>query len=246
MKALHGNARAGWSPKWLATKNYHGCYFTDSDDLNEIVPYRLKDRAQFLKDELMNQIKLVKSKPRMTPEEVEAKNKRIARKPGGTLWAIENNNEETIRVLWGSREKYDAIPENWEDIPLPEPTYPVEYLDHGYDETKPLSELDLADMQQAAKFRGGECLSETMEKGDLFTPLNWKCAFGHEFTGSPNLILRLGHWCPHCLEKEWNYYEQAKVNPFFAQTWDHAHKDEEPFTVKMECDATLIDKCFDK
>ena len=246
VKALHGNARAGWSPKWLATKNYHGCYFTDSDDLNEIVPYRLKDRAQFLKDELMNQIKLVKSKPRMTPEEVEAKNKRIARKPGGTLWAIENNNEETIRVLWGSREKYDAIPENWEDIPLPEPTYPVEYLDHGYDETKPLSELDLADMQQAAKFRGGECLSETMEKGDLFTPLNWKCAFGHEFTGSPNLILRLGHWCPHCLEKEWNYYEQAKVNPFFAQTWDHAHKDEEPFTVKMECDATLIDKCFDK
>ena len=27
----------------------------------------------------------------------------------------------------------------------------------------------------------------------------------------------MGHWCPHCLTKEWNYYEQAKVNPFFAQ-----------------------------
>ena len=244
IRALHGNARAGWEPKWYATKNYHGCYFVDSDKLQELVPYRLKDRATFLKEELAFQIQMAKSNPRLTPEETLAKNKRISSKPGGTVWAVENDVEETIRVLYGSRAKYEAIPDSWDDIPIPAVNMEPIILDHGYDESKPLSELDIGDMQGAAAFRGGKCLSETMEKGDLYTPLRWQCAFGHEFTGSPNLILRMGHWCPHCLTKEWNYYEQAKVNPFFAQVWDYAHEDEEPFSVKMECDTTVIDKCF--
>lgn len=246
IKALHGNARAGWSPKWLATKNYHGCFFADSDELQELVPYRLKSIKRFLKDELIFQVKLAgASGARLTPEQTMAKNERICSKPGGTLWALKNDSEEDIRIFWGSREKHDAIPERWEDIPLPKSDYPVEYLDHGYDESKPLAELDLEDMRAAARFRGGACLSETMEPGDLYTPLRWKCAFGHEFTGSPNLILRMGHWCPHCLEGAWNYYDQARVNPFFAQTWDHAHADEEPFSVAMACDARDIDRLFE-
>ncbi len=246
IKALHGDMRRGYQPKWVATKNYHGCFFADSDDLEALIPYRLKNRESFLKEELAFQIQLAKSQPRLTPEETEAKNKRIASKPGGTVWATQQENDETLKILFGSKAKYDAIPDSWDDIPLPNPSMEPEYFDHGYDENKPDSALDITDMQGAAKFRGGECLSETMTPGDLFTPLRWKCGFGHEFTGSPNLILKLGHWCPHCFTEKWNYYDQAKVSPFFAQIWDYAHEGEEPFSVKMECDARMIDKCFEK
>ncbi len=100
-------------------------------------------------------------------------------------------------------------------------------LDHGYDENKPKSELDLEDMKSAARFRGGECLSGSMVKGDLTTKLKWRCAFGHEFEGSPTLILLAGHWCPECTPPPWNYDEIAKVNPFFAQVWYPNHDRDE-------------------
>lgn len=244
IKALHGDSRRGYDPKWLATHNYHGQFFTDSDLLQELVPYRLKTAEEFLAEELKFQIKVAKSGPRLTPEEAKAKNKRICSKPGGTIWAVETNNEEAIRVYYGSREKYEAIPDNWDEIPIPAPDMTPSYMDHGFDETKPVAELDIDDMRQAAAFRGGKCLSDTMVKGDIYTPLRWQCAMGHEFTATPNLVLFLGHWCPDCMNGEWNYYEQARVNPFFAQSWNYMHENEEPFSVKMECDAKDIEKMF--
>ena len=99
-------------------------------------------------------------------------------------------------------------------------------IDHGYDETKPFDELTLDDLKKAAAFRGGECLAKKLPK-DVYTPIKWKCACGHEFEMSQNLVLKGGHWCPECLPMPWNYDAEAKVNPFFAQVWyAHHSKDE--------------------
>lgn len=243
LRALHGDIRAGWEPKWLARKNYHGQFFSDSDRLQELVPYRLKTGEQLLHDELRFQIGVLKSRPRMTPEESKQHNHDICAKPEGTVWAAEHS-EEHLRVYYGSREKYEAIPDDWAKIELKSPSMTPTYLDHGFDESKPVAELDIEDMRQAARFRGGECLSESMVKGDMYTPLRWRCAHGHEFEATPNLVLFMGHWCPEELRGEWNYYEQARVNPFFAQCWDYEHEGEEPFAVKMACDDTLISPDF--
>ena len=107
-------------------------------------------------------------------------------------------------------------------------------LDHGYDEKKPTEELGLDDMQKAAKFRGGECTSEEMTPGDLFTPLEWKCAFGHEFKMTPNSVLKGGHWCPTCEPAPWRYDEIAKVNPFLAQVWHSHHGKDEARTYDVD------------
>lgn len=243
MKKMHGSSRNGFEPKWIAKMNYHGHFFLDSDKLQELVPYRLKTPEQFFGDELRYQIKLVKSKPRLTPEQNKERTREICRMQGGTLDVVERNDEEGIKIFWGSREAYDAIPDSWDDVPPPAtPGEPV-WMDHGYDETKPLSELALEDMQQAAAFRGGKCLSESMETGAMYLPLRWQCALGHEFSAKPNTVLKLGHWCPECMNGQWDYFTQAKVNPFFAQSWDYLHT-EEPFTVKMECDAKAIEDLF--
>jgi hypothetical protein len=93
-------------------------------------------------------------------------------------------------------------------------------LDHGYDENKPVSELNIEDMKGAAAFRGGECLSAEMETGNWTDKLDFKCAFGHTFNASPKLVLEGGHFCPQCERETWNYKERAKREPFFAQVWN--------------------------
>ena len=102
----------------------------------------------------------------------------------------------------------------------------MSYLDHGYDETKDFHSLGIKDMKKAAQFRGGECLAKKMGK-DVYTPIKWKCARGHEFKMSPNLVLKGGHWCPECMPMPWKYDEEAKINPFFAQVWYSHHSKNE-------------------
>lgn len=100
-------------------------------------------------------------------------------------------------------------------------------INHGYDETKPESELDIADMQKAVEFLGGRLLSTEMNKGDWSGKLEFQCAFGHKFTASPRLVLEGGHWCDECERRSWNYGNRAKVDPFFAQVWDPLHDPDE-------------------
>ncbi len=107
------------------------------------------------------------------------------------------------------------------------PDFGVESLElnHGYDESKSVEDLTIDDMKKAAKFRGGECISEQFDGMD--SQLQWTCAFGHEFSASPTLTLKAGHWCPECLAPPWDYDKIAKKNPFFAQVYYTNHDEDE-------------------
>ena len=131
------------------------------------------------------------------------------------------NDEDKIRAFFGSGEIWQKIG-GWDTFEhIIDPPHIV--LNHGYNETKPTEEWCLDDMQQAAAYRGGKCLSEKMTTGALFTKLNWQCAEGHTFQASPSLVLKAGHWCDKCLEAPWNFDAQAKKNPFMAQVWHQDH-----------------------
>lgn len=43
---------------------------------------------------------------------------------------------------------------------------------------------------------------------------------GNRFTGSPELILKAGHWRLECIPTIWDYSVQAQINPFFRQVWE--------------------------
>lgn len=154
----------------------------------------------------------------------------IANRPGlGTQRWIKNKNQDRITAYFTSFESWKSIP-GWDQISTERPSESPTYLDHGYDESKPKSALDIEDMRKAAGFRGGRCISATMRTGDLTTPLEWECQFGHRFTASPSLVLLGGHWCPECLPLPWNYDKIAQGNPFFAQVWHPFHTQEEQYT----------------
>jgi hypothetical protein len=208
---------------WFATGNFHGQWYTDSDILEDYFHFRTGTIDDFIK-EIKNNLSIISRITKYIPSFIIKKfaMKPLANRELGTMNWINNNKKEHINAYYGSKKKWEEIP-NWKNYLPTEPDPTPVRLNHGYNENKPVSELNLNDICEAAVFRGGKCMSDKMKEGDLFTKLKWKCAFDHEFEASPALVLLGGHWCPHCLPAPWNYDEEAKRNPFFAQVWDPLH-----------------------
>ena len=218
-----------FEPNWFITKNFHGQYFLDSDKLEEILHFRENIPVKEYFNNLSKKVSLmVKFGKYVSAKIIKFYMKTIAKTKGeGTLDWIEKNNEKKIKAYFGSMEEYNKIPTTWEqfkfiDLNVENP----KLLYHGYDDKKPESEVDIEDVRKAAKFRGGQLLSENMVKGDLRTKLKWKCGYcKNEFEATPCLILLGGFWCPKCFipEQKWDYDNIAKTCPFFAQIWYNEH-----------------------
>jgi hypothetical protein len=91
---------------------------------------------------------------------------------------------------------------------------PYTRLDHGFDESKQL--LELADLRQAAAFRGGHLESDRWN-GELDQKLEWRCCRDHSFVLTPGSVLLGGHWCRECIDPPWDYGKIAGKNRFAAQ-----------------------------
>lgn len=220
-------------PKEQATRNFHGHFYLDSNKLENYLHFR-HDSIQYYYDSYLKELggtataaKVICKLPggqKLMGSIMGGMFKKIAKSEHGTVHFIEAGLDDKIDAYWGSRKAWEALPDNYNDIEHFTNWDNVIRLDHGYDESKPESELTLDDMRKAAKFRGGECLSSEMKPGDWRTPLEFKCAFGHIFKASPRLVLEGGHWCDECERKSWNYGARAKVDPFFAQVWNPLHE----------------------
>lgn len=214
--------------RWFVTRNFHGQWYVDSDKLEDFLHFRANIPVDDYFEQMSQQLPWFYSLAKIVPAPIiKLAMRPMAFKKGlGTQDWIKKNDQKRITAFYGSKEKWEQIPD-WKNFDTSRPTETPVILNHGYDENKPESEWDLSDMQKAAEFRGGKCLSTEMAKGDLHTPLEWQCQFGHTFKASPALILLGGHWCPECLPTPWHYGEIAKGNPFFAQVWYPLHDKEE-------------------
>lgn len=224
------------SPKEQATRNFHGHYYLDSDKLESFLHFR-RDGMQYYYDAYLKGLgatagmsKVLCKLPggqRFMGWIMKSMFHKLALTEHGTVHFIKDNVEDHIDAYWGSRKAWEALPDSVNDMEHFTDWDKVILMDHGYDESKPESELTLDDMKGAAAFRGGECLSDTMEKGNWQSKLTFRCAFGHTFRASPRLVLEGGHWCDECERRSWNYGARAKKDPFFAQVWKPLHADDE-------------------
>lgn len=218
-----------FQPSWFATRNFHGFFFSDSDELEKLTHFRenisADDYFRRMSKSLPAYFRLAKLAPSFVMRTVM---RGVATSsPDGTLyWLKSGNAEEKVKAYFKSREDWSKIP-SWESYDVSAPSKEEVKMSHGYDESKPASRLDIDDMREAAHFRGGKCLSEKMVAGDLATPLEWECGRGHRFMASPALVLLGGHWCPECLPAPWRYDEESRLNPFLAQAWHSGHDREE-------------------
>ena len=247
--------------KWFTTRNFHGMWYMDGDVLENYLHFRanvpIKDYFRQLAQSpdvpvgirLAGKTKIAKLFPHIVKLAMYAM---AMSKEHGTQWWIRQSTKgqstkdkeracKRIAAYYGSMEAYRAIPD-WKHMDLSHNSAEAHRLDHGYDEHKAMENFTLEDMQQAAAFRGGKCVSKTMQRGDWDTPLEWECAEGHRFMASPRLILLGGHWCTECFPwpynsqtisrlkvapiaktQPWQWDREAKRNPFFAQLWTPLH-----------------------
>ncbi len=232
---------------WHTLRNFHGQWYEDSDVLESYLHFRenkpIKQYFAEIAADLPWFYKLAKIAPKGLVKTLGMK--RLTKTPVyGTMNWFETNNEARINAYFGSRKAWEAIG-TWKTFKLwlpPKAERTTSFgktlnLDHGYDEGKALSELTVAELQKAAEFRGGALVSESYD-GDPYKKLTWRCAHGHTFEMSPNLVLKGGHWCPDDLPgpnegdfnnpfTPWNFDAEAKVNPFFAQVWYPLHAKDE-------------------
>ena len=226
LKAIHGpRPEQIFEANWFVLKNFHGHYYLDANLLEDYLHFRanvpLDDYFQQLSDRMPKIFKATKFVP---PFVLKMVLRSLAyKKTYGTQFWIKHHDEKRIRAFYGSIEQWKAIPD-WPEWNLSAPAGQEHaiHIDHGYDESKPLAELSLQDLKQAAEFRGGKLLSETYH-GDPTQLLSWECHAGHRFEASPKLILEGGHWCPECLSPNGNYQDLAAHSPFFAQVYNESH-----------------------
>jgi nucleoside-diphosphate-sugar epimerase len=242
------DVREVFDRRWFALRNFHCQWFEDSHVLNEFLHHQVEGLEDYLARYESAIPFWQKLASRLTPPGLVRRRlfePLAARTPDSTMYWLANGMDARISAFFKSRADFESIP----DWRAGDPPYPDGYdyvrLDHGYDEREPTGELDLEDVQTAAEFRGGECLSPAMAPGDLYTPLRWRCAFGHEFDATPNLILKGGHWCPDCAPPPWNFDEQARRSPFFAQVWYPNHDRDENHFYPEDCWKDILSSCRD-
>jgi nucleoside-diphosphate-sugar epimerase len=209
--------RRWYERNWFALKNFHGQWYTDSDRLEQLIPFRADTVEQALKRATATLPASVRNAHKVPAWLV--KNLvmgPLARKPRGTMHAIATKNQDEIAAHFGSYDAWRQIGD-WSAFTPPEPSRTPSLLDHGYDESLPPQRWDADTYVGVALFRGGEFVSSDVEPGDIGRPLLWRCAQGHFFAASARLVLTGGHWCPDCVRDSAGYARQAEHNPFLAQ-----------------------------
>ena len=240
---IGGGTRQFMRPHWHATRNFHCMWFSDSDILERRYNYQNGSMADFWTDikRKNRYFSLAKILPSSWISALVFK--RLLKDENAPFRWVKEGTAGRVRAFFGSEKDLAALGESWDDFAVwckgeieghdyereIAPAYAEKCrVYHGYDDRKSNAEIDLADLREAAHFRGGEIASSTFERGDIFAPLEWRCAEGHDFQASPFTVLRAGHWCPHCVgEGRWNFDLLAKKNPFYAQIWYDSHEKEE-------------------
>lgn len=238
-----GDFRELTERRWYATRNFHCGWFADSAVLNGYLNFWRDDNEahyeqvrQYMAGLAAELATRGESMPGGSDYIRNVLAQMVDARTGTRFWR-QNGYEMRMRAFYGSNEAYDAIPD-WDAKmpPMPQDT-PARLIEHGYDHTK--SRLELADLRQAAEFRGGKLVSPDWD-GDWRTRLEWADAEGKSFHGSPNLILKAGHWSPHEAAPPWDFDRVAKRNPFFAQVWHNTHQPEESNFYPADCYLDIV------
>jgi len=193
-----------FEPNWFATKNFHGCWYSDADLLEDYLGFRdtISHDDYFqnvLKKSVPWYFKLVKIVP---PKLIKMIMRQVVHdKNAGTMSWIKGNDLKKIEVYFGSREAWEKI-SSWKNFDKTPPSEEYHSENKRYLISSSIQDWSLQEMQEIARFYGGKCLSESMLQGDAETPLLWENSAGCSFYASPRYVI-FGGFFPDtrlCLE----------------------------------------------
>lgn len=209
-----GDYRKIMDRNWFALRNFHCCWYEDSHILNEYLGHWRHSLEDHYKQVAERTPEWMKRGARFLPSILI---KAYLKRKAEPLKWIKNNEKEKIIAFFRNREAWENIPDWGNDMrPL---SVPKESVKKNKAEISSIEAL-----RKMAQSRGGECLSA--EFVTMNTKMKWKCALGHEWEATANL-LKAGHWCPDCSPPPWDYDSIAKVDPLFAKYYYMNHTKDE-------------------
>lgn len=168
--------------KWFATKNFHGFWFADSDELENILHFRKGDTPQEYFRQMKSELPWYFSLAPLAPSiALRLFMGNVAKTPKlGPRWWIANDVRDRIDASWGSRDEWANIPD-WDGLDLSRPS--------DINPREKEGRHDFCDI--------GPVLPPEDDPNEFKT---FKCnVCGHEY----KMKLRtraVGHGCPHCLK----------------------------------------------
>lgn len=236
-KIIGGGFTQFFKPWYNATRNFHGIWYTDSDELENYLHFRGQSCEDFWQE--IKRRNRIFALGRIVPRPLISAFlfKRLLRDENSPSHWVKKGDEARAMAYFGGSEKFKARKKlTWKDVELPKEipdpvpmTCEQNIEAYGYDIDKADSEITKEDLISVASAHGGKCLNPEKFNGDMYVKLDWQTGDGRKFSASAYTVLRAGHW-EHRLYDEWvwDFDRLAKTDKIFARIWYDSHdKDED-------------------
>ena len=222
-----------YEPHFDVTRNFHGGFFVDGDDLDDLFHYR-QDTFREYWDKVLKAHPILKC-AKIVPSKLMKKFaiERIFKDSNSPAYWYKHNDEPRLIAFFGSKQKYEQIPHNWEEFGLwdykkDRSLANYKPIDYGFNIDKSDKEITLEDLKNVAKKHGGKLISTSFKTGDVYTKVEWENSDGERFIARPYTVLRGGHWMnPLYKEFVWDFDRLAKKDELYAAYWYDSHDKDE-------------------
>ena len=118
-----GSPKKLFDPHWFTTRNFHGQWYYDGDELEKYCHFRanipVKDYFKSMMDKVEGYYKLAFLAKPFAPILKKLWMKKIAETPEyGTLWWAANKVDVRMKAYYGSMEEYEKLPRSWDDFEI--------------------------------------------------------------------------------------------------------------------------------
>lgn len=235
-KIIGGSFKNFFKPWYNATRNFHGMWFYDSDELENLFHFRGQSCHDFWQE--MKRRHRIYTMGRFVPRPVISALffKRLLRDDNSPSHWVKKGDDARAVAYFGGSEAFKARkPLTWKDvelpteIPAPVPMTSEENIEaYGYDISKADEDITSADLISVAEAHGGKCLSADKFDGDLYKKMEWETSDGEVFTADTYTVLRAGHWVnPLYTDWKWDFDRLSKTDRIFARIWYDSHEKDE-------------------
>ncbi|MDE7454910.1 MAG: NAD-dependent epimerase/dehydratase family protein [Clostridia bacterium] len=234
---IGGSVKNFFEPRFNATRNFHGVWFYDSQELNDLFHYQRQTTADFWKQfkKTHGYMKLGKAVPHGLIKRLAIM--RLFGNSNSAVYWYKHDDEAKLIAYFGGKAEYESLGKKWDNFAL------LKYnqgplnaqLDYealrtrqnavlpniGYD---PTQEVTLDTLRQVAEMHGGKLISQN---GNVSDSLEWENSDGERFVSKGTTVLA-GHWRNPSYSKYcWDFDRLAKKDKIYADVWYDSHATDE-------------------
>ena len=226
---IGGSVEKFYHPYDNVTRNFHGGFYYDGDELDNLFHYQNDSIDEYWG-------KVLKKYPYMSMAKIVPSSiirkfaiTRLYKDCNAPAYWYKHNDIARLTAFFGSKEAYEAQPQKWSDFKLWDykayrSTSTYQGIDYGFDINKSDKDITIEDLKNVAKKHGGKLITKEFKTGDVYTQVEWENSDKERFMARPYTVLRGGHWMnPLYHSYTWDFDRLAKKDELIASYWYDSH-----------------------